>query len=121
MSEGDFEDVRPYIPMKKGKTMTDESSDIYDTIEWLLKNIKGHNGKAGLWGISYPGFYASMAAIDNHPALKAVSLMTFTIMAYHSSLTHLAFITLLALKEKNPLPGGRHYLILRPLMHTIGF
>ena len=72
MSEGQFEHVRPHRPTKVAKEI-DESTDTYDTIEWLLKNIPGHNGRVGLWGISYPGFYAAAGAIDAHPALKAVS------------------------------------------------
>jgi putative CocE/NonD family hydrolase len=71
MSEGTFMDVRPFNPNKKG-TETDESSDMYDAIDWL-KNIAGNNGKVGVFGISYPGFYSTMAAASNHPALKAVS------------------------------------------------
>ncbi len=72
MSEGEFEDVRPYVSNKTGK-QTDETSDTYDTIEWLIKNIPNNNGRVGVWGISYPGFYTSMAGIDNHPAVKAIS------------------------------------------------
>jgi len=72
MSEGKFVDVRPFNPDKKDKD-TDEASDTYDTIEWLLKNIAGNNGRAGVFGISYPGFYSTMAALSGHPALKAVS------------------------------------------------
>ncbi len=72
MSGGKFVNMRPYIPHKKGK-QTDESSDAWDTIDWLIKHIKHNNGKAGMFGISYPGFYAAMACIDAHPALKAVS------------------------------------------------
>ncbi|MES2328433.1 MAG: CocE/NonD family hydrolase [Bacteroidota bacterium] len=72
MSEGNFVDVRPYNPNKKG-TDTDEASDTYDTIDWLVKNIDNNNGKLGVFGISYPGFYSTMAALANHPALKAVS------------------------------------------------
>jgi hypothetical protein len=72
MSEGKFVDMRPYIPNKKG-TETDETSDTYDTIEWLVKHIKMNNGNVGMWGISYPGFYAVCGMIDAHPALKAVS------------------------------------------------
>ena len=72
MSEGEFVNMRPHRPNKAG-TETDESSDSYDTIEWLLQHVAHHNGKVGQWGISYPGFYTSMAAIDSHPALKAVS------------------------------------------------
>ena len=72
MSEGDFKDIRPFNPNKKGKE-TDEASDTYDTIDWLLKNIPNNNGNVGVFGISYPGFYSTMAAASNHPALKAVS------------------------------------------------
>jgi putative CocE/NonD family hydrolase len=72
MSEGEFEDVRPYIPNKTGKQI-DETSDTYDTVDWLIKNIPNNNGRVGVWGISYPGFYTSMAGIDNHPAVKAIS------------------------------------------------
>ena len=73
LSEGTFEDMRPYIADKKSFRDTDESSDAYDSIEWLVKNIRYNNGRVGVWGVSYPGFYAAMAAIDAHPALKAVS------------------------------------------------
>ncbi len=73
MSEGTFEDMRPYIANKKSAKDVDESSDTYDTIDWLVKNVRYNNGRVGVWGISYPGFYSSMAAIDAHPALKAVS------------------------------------------------
>lgn len=73
MSEGNFDDIRPHVANKKSKKDIDESSDTYDTIDWLIKNIKNNNGKAGLYGISYPGFYASTALPDAHPALKAVS------------------------------------------------
>jgi uncharacterized protein len=73
MSEGDFVDVRPYIANKKKKTDIDEASDTYDAIEWLVKNVKNNNGNVGVFGISYPGFYSTMAAVCGHPALKAVS------------------------------------------------
>jgi len=72
MSEGKFEDVRPFNANKKGQE-TDEASDTYDAIDWLVKNIPGNNEKVGVFGISYPGFYSTMAAASNHPALKAVS------------------------------------------------
>ena len=71
-SEGTFMDVRPFNPNKKGKE-TDEASDTYDAIDWMVKNLPGNNGKVGVFGISYPGFYSTMAAASNHPALKAVS------------------------------------------------
>lgn len=73
MSEGEFENMRPHRPKRTGPKDIDESTDTYDTIAWLLANVKNHNGKVGLWGISYPGFYASAGMIDAHPALKAVS------------------------------------------------
>src|ERR1041384_4355595 len=73
MSDGDFVNVRPYRPSKAGTEEVDESSDTYDTIEWLIKNIPNHNGRVGMWGISYPGFYTAMGMIDAHPALKAAS------------------------------------------------
>lgn len=71
MSEGKFEDVRPDIANTK-PTEIDESTDTYDTIEWLLKNVD-NNGRVGTYGISYPGFYTSAGSIDSHPALKACS------------------------------------------------
>ncbi len=73
MSEGNFVQVTPHIDVKRKPTDIDESSDTYDTIEWLLKNVSGHNGRFGQYGISYPGFYAAAGMIDAHPALKAVS------------------------------------------------
>lgn len=72
MSEGIFKDVRPFNPNKTGKE-TDEASDTYDTIDWLIKNLDNNNGNVGVFGISYPGFYSTEAALSNHPALKAVS------------------------------------------------
>jgi putative CocE/NonD family hydrolase len=73
MSEGDFMDMRPQIANKRGPQDVDESSDTYDTIDWLLKNVPNHNGNVGMWGISYPGFYTAAGIIDAHPALKAAS------------------------------------------------
>lgn len=72
MSEGEFDNMRPHKP-DKTKNETDESSDTYDTIDWLVKNIPNNNGKVGMWGNSYPGFYTIMGAIDAHPNLVAVS------------------------------------------------
>jgi putative CocE/NonD family hydrolase len=72
MSEGVFEDVRPFNEHKTGKQI-DEASDTYDAIDWMVKNLPHNNGKVGVMGISYPGFYSTMAAASNHPALKAVS------------------------------------------------
>jgi len=74
MSEGNFQVVRPFNPDKKTAADIDEASDSYDTIDWLIKNIDNNNGNVGAIGISFPGFYATMVALSNHPALKVVSL-----------------------------------------------
>ncbi|MCX6260744.1 MAG: CocE/NonD family hydrolase, partial [Bacteroidia bacterium] len=73
MSEGQFEDIRPVIPVKKGNNDIDETTDTWDTVDWLVKNVKNNNGKVGIFGISYPGFYSTMGIINAHPAVKAVS------------------------------------------------
>jgi putative CocE/NonD family hydrolase len=73
LSEGTFVDVPSHKLHFEGAKDTDDSTDTYDTIEWLTKNVANNNGKVGIWGISYPGFYAAFSLIDSHPALKAVS------------------------------------------------
>jgi putative CocE/NonD family hydrolase len=88
MSEGNFQEMTPArndphnaITKKPGAAQTtpsqaqqtDESSDTWDTVDWLLKNVKNNNGRVGIYGISYPGFYASASLPDAHPAIKAVS------------------------------------------------
>src|ERR1019366_968496 len=73
MSEGDFVEMRPHIDDKKSPQDVDDASDTYDTIEFLLKHVPNNNGKVGIWGISYPGFYTSASIIDSHPALVAAS------------------------------------------------
>jgi len=73
MSEGVFEDIRPVIPEKTGNKDIDETTDTWDTVDWLIKNVKNNNGNVGIFGISYPGFYSTMGIINAHPAVKAVS------------------------------------------------
>ncbi len=73
MSEGTFVEMRPHIDNKKSNKDVDDASDMYDTVDWLLKNVPNNNGNAGIWGISYPGFFTSASIIDSHPALKAAS------------------------------------------------
>jgi uncharacterized protein len=73
MSEGEFVDMRPYKPRKASPQDVDESTDTFDTIDWLIKNVPLHNGRVGMWGISYPGFYTAAGMINAHPALKAAS------------------------------------------------
>ena len=71
-SEGEFVDppiLKDQLAVPKD---TDESTDTYDTIDWLLKNVPNNNGKVGIYGISYNGFYTSCALIRSHPALLAV-------------------------------------------------
>mgnify|MGYP002795018743 CR=1 FL=1 len=72
MSEGVYDNMRAYIPEKSGQEI-DEASDTYDTVDWLVNNVESNNGRVGIWGISYPGFYSAYSLLDSHPALKAVS------------------------------------------------
>jgi len=118
MSEGKFVEMRPHIDNKKSKQDVDDSSDLYDTIDWLLKNIPGNNGNAGIWGISYPGFFTSASIIDSHPALKAASPqapMTNLFMgddAYHGGAFMLAanfgFYAFFKPQENPMLPPKNH-------------
>jgi putative CocE/NonD family hydrolase len=71
-SEGQFVDMRPHIN-QPGPGETDERTDMHDTVEWLLKNVPGNNGRVGIWGVSYPGFYTTASIIDSHPAIRAAS------------------------------------------------
>jgi putative CocE/NonD family hydrolase len=73
MSEGTFVEMRPHIDVKKSPQDVDDASDTSDTIDFLLKHVANNNGKVGIWGISYPGFYTSASIIDSHPALVAAS------------------------------------------------
>src|SRR5947199_8167216 len=87
MSEGQYEDVRPYIPNKRPNQI-DETTDTYDTVDWLVKNVPNNNGRVGVYGISYPGFYTSMAGIDGHPAVKAISPQAPVSDWYHGDDIH---------------------------------
>lgn len=71
-SEGRFVMCRPMVDHRNTK-LVDESTDTYDTVEWLVKNIPNHNGRVGVFGVSYPGFLAMAAGVDPHPAVKAIS------------------------------------------------
>ncbi|MDA8595971.1 CocE/NonD family hydrolase [Flavobacteriaceae bacterium] len=72
-SEGVYDNMRAYIPNKTEDSHVDESSDTYDSIEWLVNNVENNNGRVGTWGISYPGYYTTYSLVDAHPALKAAS------------------------------------------------
>jgi len=72
MSEGVFTNMTPQVEHKTKKDI-DESTDTYDPVDWLIKNIKNNNGKVGQYGTSYPGFYTAVGTIANHPALVASS------------------------------------------------
>ncbi|MBK8146726.1 MAG: CocE/NonD family hydrolase [Acidobacteria bacterium] len=87
MSEGEFEDVRPDID-NTDNSKIDESTDTYDTIDWLIKNVENNNGRVGTYGISYPGFYTSAGSIDSHPALKACSPQAPVSDWYHGDDMH---------------------------------
>src|SRR5205807_8336430 len=69
-SEGEWEDFRP---LRTNPRETDETTDTYDTIEWLIRHVAPNNGRVGLWGISYVAWYTTMGIIEPHPALKAAS------------------------------------------------
>jgi len=73
MSEGEYMEVRPFIPNKTSNLDVDESTDAYDTFEWLLKNVSNNNGKIGMWGGSYHAYYSLMALLSKHPALAAIA------------------------------------------------
>src|SRR4051812_4948989 len=73
MSEGEFVNMRPIVAHKEGPKDFDESTDTFDTIEWLMGHVENHNGSVGQWGISYPGFYTDAGLVGAHPALKAAS------------------------------------------------
>jgi hypothetical protein len=73
MSEGEFENMRPQLAKPGGPKDIDESTDTYDTIDYLVKTVPNNNGRVGTYGISYPGFYTSAGMINAHPALKAAS------------------------------------------------
>lgn len=73
LSEGVWQEMTPHGKKTHAPGEGNESQDMYDTVEWLLKNVRGNNGNVGIWGISYPGFYTSASIIDSHPAIKAAS------------------------------------------------
>ena len=87
MSEGDFENIRPFNPNKSGNKEIDEASDSYDTVDWLVKNT-ACNGNVGAFGVSYPGFYATMVGLSGHPAVKAVSPQAPVTAWYHGDDVH---------------------------------
>ena len=73
LSEGKFSDIPAHKTKFAGAQDTDDSTDTYDTIEWLIKHVPNNNGRVGIWGISYDGFFAAFSLMNAHPALKAVS------------------------------------------------
>ena len=97
-SEGEYVPLRPFLPDKLDENDTDEASDLYDTVEWLLANTEGHNGKVGIWGISADGLLAVQGMMDPHPALAGVSLQGTPADFYvgddffHNGAFHLAYI-----------------------------
>ena len=73
MSEGTFMDMRPGLSSYSCPDDIDETTDTWDTVEWLINNIDNNNGKVGMYGVSYPGFYTVMGTIHAHPAMKCTS------------------------------------------------
>ncbi len=118
LSEGKFIEMRPHLDVKKSPKDVDDSTDTYDTIEFLLKNVPNNNGNVGIWGISYPGFFTSASIIDSHPALKAASPQApmtnlfFTDDGYHGGAFMLAanfgfYTGFKPIKEPSPPPKTR--------------
>ena len=120
MSEGEFMDVRPFNPSKKTNQDIDEASDAYDAIDWLIKNIPNNNGKVGVFGISYPGFYSAMAAASDHPALMAVSPQAPVTNWFIGDDFHHngAFFLMDAFSFYSPFGGG--FGLPRPMPTTVG-
>ena len=112
MSEGAFVEMRPHIDAPRGNQDVDESTDTYDTVEWLLKNVSNNNGKVGIWGISYPGFFTAASIIDSHPAIKAASPeapmtdLFFTDDGYHGGAFQIAanFGFYTSFRPRDPVP-----------------
>ncbi len=104
MSEGFYDNMRPHLP---GDAAIDESSDTYDTIEWLLANVPGNNGRVGIFGTSYPGFYSTAALAEAHPALVAASPQAPIADFYFDDFHHRGAYTL-AYWLINPLFGFQH-------------
>ena len=73
LSDGEFTHVTPHRTQKRTAADVDESTDTYDTVEWLLQHVPNHNGRVGMWGVSYDGFFTIAGIIDTHPAIKAAS------------------------------------------------
>ena len=113
-SQGEFVDMRPHID-HPAQGQTDESTDMYDTVEWLLKNVPANNGRVGIWGMSYPGFYVSASIIDSHPAIKAASTqapMTNLFLgddAYHNGVFMLAAEFQIYANYFKPREGGPEF------------
>ncbi len=141
MSEGEWMEMRPEKDATHGRNDVDEATDTYDTIDWLLKNVPNNNGKVGIVGISYPGFYTSAGMINAHPALLAASPeapMSDIYMgddAYHNGafflIANFSFYTSFFGKQNNPeLPqprerfnygtndGYKFYLQMGPLINS---
>ncbi len=113
LSEGAFIDIPPHKTRLSGPKDTDESTDTYDTVDWLVKNVRNNNGHVGVYGISYPGFFAAFTLMNSHPALKAVSPQAPMADvgngddAYHNGAFHLAanFGFYSAFKPRGPEPS----------------
>ena len=113
LSEGTFIDIPPHKTRLSGPKDIDESTDTYDTVDWLVKNVRNNNGRVGVYGISYPGFFAAFTLMNSHPALKAVSPQAPMADvgngddAYHNGAFHLAanFGFYSAFKPRGPEPS----------------
>jgi putative CocE/NonD family hydrolase len=126
-SEGEFELLKPFKPVKRGARDVDESSDTYDAIEWVLANVRPNNGRVGMWGVSYPGWQVVLGMMDPHPALRAASPqaspsdMFIGDDFHHNGAFRLmyAFSWLAGNARPRAAPGAQHCLIMHPFYVTI--
>jgi hypothetical protein len=82
-SEGEFLELSPRRDRKPGGALVDESTDAYDTVEWLLSHVQNNNGKVGIYGWSYEGFYTAASITNTHPAIKAADIEIMGDWNYH--------------------------------------
>ncbi|MCA1246006.1 CocE/NonD family hydrolase [Massilia sp. MS-15] len=116
MSEGSWQEMTPHAKATRARGEGQESEDMHDTVEWLLKHVPNNNGRVGIWGISYPGFYAAASVIDSHPAIKAASPQAPIADLYMGDDSYHGGAFMLAanfgfyssfLPQQNPTPGNK--------------
>jgi putative CocE/NonD family hydrolase len=116
-SEGAFVMNRP--PRPAGSTESDESTDTWDTIDWLVKNVTPNNGRVGMLGVSYPGWTTAIAGLDPHPALKAISPQALAVAVCCANSSETAEAVLQLVLPLNCTHTSRRYFARLKLEYTI--